>query len=79
MFVRDNAPRLSVEIEEEQFDALQRLIPRGLKKQLFHVIINDLIRILEKAPKREIVIAAIIGRLINVPEIVLRMDHEEGE
>lgn len=40
-------PRLSVEITDEQFRDLQRLIPHGLKTPLFRVLIDDLIVLLE--------------------------------
>jgi len=62
-----NEPRLSIEISEEQFAALQKLIPHGLKKQLFSVIIDDLIVLLETAPKRELIFAAIFSKMVNLP------------
>lgn len=61
-------PRLSIEISEEQFFALQKLIPFGMKRQLFDVIVSDIIKLLENSNKREAVLGAIIGRVINVPE-----------
>ena len=67
-----SAPRLSVEIERHQFDALQRLIPYGLKKQIFGAIVDDLISMLENSPKREAVFAAIISKMVNVPERTLQ-------
>jgi|TARA_R100001530_G_C4304781_1_gene151429 predicted GNAT superfamily acetyltransferase len=41
-------PRLSIEIDEEEFKKLQKLIPWGVKNQLFKIIIDDLIKALEK-------------------------------
>lgn len=42
-------PRLSIEIGEEEFEKLQKLIPWGVKNQLFKIIIDDLISALEKS------------------------------
>lgn len=39
--------RLSIEISEEQFQALEKLIPFGLKTPLFRTIVDDVIEILE--------------------------------
>jgi len=64
-------PRLSVDITEEQLQQLQALIPHGFKKQIFKVIVQDLIVILQASPNREAILAAIINRMINVPEISL--------
>ena len=64
-------PRLSVDITEEQLQQLQALIPHGFKKQIFQVIVQDLIVILQASPNREAILAAIINRMINVPEISL--------
>jgi len=43
----DYRPRLSIEISEEQQSSLQRLIPWGLKNQVFSTIIDQLIPLLE--------------------------------
>lgn len=64
---RAYAPRLSVDLEEEQFNKLLKLIPHGLKRQIFSVIVDDLIEMLESTTKREAVFAAILSRLVNVP------------
>jgi len=47
-------PRLSVEITQEQFDALIKYIPWGIKKKLFSVIVDDLIEMLKVDPSRVI-------------------------
>lgn len=60
-------PRLSVEISDEQAAKLSLYIPYGFKKQVFSVIIDDLIEILESTPKREAVLAAVLNRLVSVP------------
>ena len=50
---KDWMPRLSVDISEEQFFALQTLVPHGAKKKIFKIIINDLIKILESDARIE--------------------------
>ena len=41
-------PRLSIEITREQQRDLQRLVPWGVRRQLFSTIIDDVIRITKK-------------------------------
>jgi len=41
-------PRLSIELTEEQNNALQRLVPWGVKNQLFSALVDQLIPLLEK-------------------------------
>lgn len=64
----ESIPRLNVEITTEQAEQLQRLIPHGLRGQLFRVIIDDLIRMLQESSRRELVLAAILNRMVNIPE-----------
>lgn len=42
-------PRLSVDLTQEQFSALQELIPYRMKKQVFHFLVDGLIKMLSKA------------------------------
>jgi len=63
----DYRPRLSIEITEEQHLALGRLIPWGAKNELFRVIIDDVITLLEK--HGAIIIAAILTRRLNVGDL----------
>ena len=46
----DNAyrPRLSIELTQDQSTRLRKLIPWGLKNQLFSVITDDVIRLAEQ-------------------------------
>ena len=44
----DWRPRLSINIEDAQYKKLQALIPWGVKGQVFKIIIDDLIRLLEE-------------------------------
>jgi len=60
-------PRLSIEITEEQAAKLYRLVPWGVKRELFNVIIEDVIEILET--HGEIVIAAILARKLRVQNL----------
>jgi len=40
-------PRLVINITEQQFRDLQRLIPHGLKTRLFQTLVDDMIELLE--------------------------------
>lgn len=40
-------PRLIVDLDEDQFNRLQRLIPWGIKSKIMRIFISDLIDILE--------------------------------
>jgi len=44
----DYRPRLSIEISDQQARELRDLIPWGLRKQLFTVIVEDVIRLTRK-------------------------------
>lgn len=55
-------PRLSVEITEEQYRSLQRLVPWGLQRALFSVVIDFLIKLLEvTGPK--VITSLVMGEL----------------
>jgi len=72
--VNDWRPRLSLEIDQEQYQKLQSLIPWGVKNQIFRVIISDLIEVIEK--EGPLVIAALLSRKIKLSDIV-RGDSNE--
>jgi hypothetical protein len=74
----ESVPRLNVEITAEQAEQLQKLIPRGLRGQIFRVLSSDLIRLLEDTTKRELVLAAILNRMINLPEHSLGVSSNES-
>jgi hypothetical protein len=59
-------PRLSIEISDEQADALRELIPWGLKNQLFLSIIDDVIRLARKHGSQ--FLAAIIAQSIRIDD-----------
>ena len=45
---KDYNPRLSIEISKRQSDDLRNLIPWGLRRQLFTVIVDDVIRLIRR-------------------------------
>ena len=57
-------PRLSVNITPEQYSKLQKLVPWGVKGQLFQTIIEDLIDLLET--KCEKVLGAILAKKLKL-------------
>ena len=73
----DWRPRLSIEITKEQYNALQRLIPWGMKGQLFSALVDSMIKLLED--KGEIVIAAIITKKLKVENLLNMEDPDESK
>lgn len=70
---REYRPRLSEEITAEQADALRELIPWGMRKQIFSVLVDDLIRILrDGGDQRMEVLGLILDKSIGVKDIVGR-------
>ena len=59
-------PRLSIEISEEQRKELQRVIPWGVRRQLFSILIDDIIRLANK--HGQMFIAAVLQRGIKVED-----------
>ena len=74
--VSDWRPRLSLEIDEEQYQKLQNLIPWGVKNQIFRVIISDLIEVIEK--EGPLVIAALLSRKVKLSDIVKGDSNEHN-
>ena len=68
--------RLSVEITEEQRKELVRLIPWGVKSQLFSVIIDDVIRMIKE--HGQMYIAAVLDRSLKLEEYT-SLDSNRGE
>ncbi len=68
-------PRLSIEITEEQYNKMNKVIPWGVRSRLFSVIIDDLVDVIEMYG--EMAIAAIITRETNILDI-LKMYKEVG-
>ena len=67
MAYKEWRPRLSIEIDEKQYQKLQDLIPWGVKNQIFILIIDDLIDALEKNGQH--VIGALLSRKLNLRDI----------
>ena len=67
MAYKEWRPRLSIEIDEKQYQKLQDLIPWGVKNQIFKLIIDDLIDALEKNGHH--VIGALLSRKLNLRDI----------
>jgi hypothetical protein len=65
---RDNAPRLNVEITEEQDKALRDLIPWGMKHHLFSAIIDEVIEVLKE--HGEIAITAIACKKVKFIDVL---------
>jgi len=61
-----NPPRLSIQISEEQNQALWRLIPWGVKNELFRVIVDDLIDLLEDHGEQ--VLVAILAKKLRLKD-----------
>ena len=67
MAYKEWRPRLSIEIDEKQYQKLQELITWGVKNQIFKLIIDDLIDALEKNGQH--VIGALLSRKLNLRDI----------
>jgi len=68
--MRTNQPkspsRLVVELSDKQFDELGRLLPWGIKGQLFRIIVDDLIRLLKVNP--DAVIGGLMTRQMSISD-----------
>lgn len=60
-------PRLTVELREDQYHRLNQLLTHGQRKQIFQILVDDLVSALEKHGPQ--VIAGIYTRTINVGSI----------
>lgn len=69
---RNNAPRLNVEISEEQDKALRDLIPWGMKHHLFSAIINEVIEVLKE--HGEMAITAIACKKVKFIDVLRRKE-----
>ncbi len=67
-------PRLSVNITPEQYSKLQKLVPWGVKGQLFQTIIEDLIQLLEK--RGEKVLGAILAKKLKLENYSIGEEEE---
>lgn len=58
----DTRLRLNVDITKKQADALSKVIPWGYKKEVFSVIVDDLIEFLSNTEYREKFIMLILSK-----------------
>lgn len=65
---QDYKPRLSVNISQEQFNRVSRLIPWGVKHRFIQAILDDILDVLEE--HGDIAIAAIINKNIGIIDII---------
>ena len=63
---KEYRPRLSIDLTEEQQAELTRLIPWGVKGQLFSVIVDDVIRCVKE--HGQIFIAAALTKAIKLED-----------
>ena len=63
---RDCSPRLTIELTEEQYNKLLKLVPWGIKRKLFSVVIDDIIRLLETHGQK--FLAAVLTKSIKLEE-----------
>lgn len=61
-------PRLSVDITQEQDEKLSRYLDHGMRKQVFGVLVEDLIRLIEAHGESKI-LGLLITRSIGIKEL----------
>mgnify|MGYP006909290904 CR=1 FL=1 len=66
MPIREYRPRLSIELDPDQFRRLQAIIPWGLQRHVFNEIVNDLIALVEE--NGEVALGLIISKAIRPRE-----------
>lgn len=64
----DYRPRLSIELSEEQHKSLQQLIPWGVKNQLFSIIVDQLIALMQN--HGQVVIALVLEEKIKINKLI---------
>lgn len=69
-------PRLSVDVSEEQMNALNRYLDRGARKMVFNIIIDDLLELIGKHGAGP-VIGLLIERHITLKD-VCRLPFDES-
>ncbi len=74
--MRESAPRLNVELTEEQDRQLRELIPWGMKKYLFSAIVDEVIEMLKK--HGEIAIPMIVSKKLKFLNIIGKVGNETG-
>jgi len=70
-------PRLSIELTEQQANDLRKLIPWGLKNQLFSVLVDDVIKLGKRYGQN--FLAAILARAICLDQWAdVKLNETEG-
>lgn len=64
----DWRPRLSIDLGEERFKKLQELMPWGVRNQLFRIIVDELIKMLED--HGPMVVGAILSEKVKLTDIL---------
>lgn len=62
--IDNSPPRLVVELTRKQHNQLNRLIPWGVRSQVFRVLVSDLLTMLEKDPDH--VLGALLSRYLKL-------------
>lgn len=73
-----STPRLSIDLTPKQAEGLNKHLPHGMKKIIFHFIIDSFLELCEKHGAG-IVIGALIEKAINVRDITGVRFGEGGE
>ena len=77
--MEDYVPRLSVEITPEQHRKLQSLLPHGLRKIIFGIIVEDLIELLSvDRAQTERVLGAFVSRSIDMRQLKTLQSENYG-
>ena len=61
-------PRLNVDISEESYIKLRKLLPHGTRKLVINALVEDLIRLMETYGSGQIV-GAVINRDLGIKEV----------
>ena len=68
----DWRPRITLDVSEELYYEIQRVIPRGLRRPLLEVVMEDILKILKgkSVVDKEKILALVIERQVSIPEIM---------
>lgn len=66
--MNDYRPRLSIEIPQEISIKLRKLMPHGMQKVVFNLILDDLLNLMEKHGAGK-VIGAYVSRAVTLEDI----------
>jgi hypothetical protein len=72
----NSSRRLSIDLTDEQYTELSRLVPWGLMRPLFSAIVDDLNEIMNRAGP-EPIISAIVSGMLKPGELIKTMKTEK--